>query len=336
MEKVLTVSVAAYNAAADIDNCLNSMLCSNVADLLEIIVVNDGSTDNTAEIVHKYELEYPGIIKLINKANGGHGSTINTSIVNATGKYYRIVDSDDWVDKAGIEKLVWWLKENDVDLVFNPYCKVAAKHGYRKTLSIPYGANQIIGTVQPIESADKVRLQMHSMVFKTEIVKQMGAIISENCFYVDTEYIIFPMLYVNNFACLDFPVYQYLFETTTQSMNINNLIKRKDQHLRMTKRIAGFYQERKADLKKATRRMILQRIEYAVSIQYRIYAKMNLEKAIEEVKAFDKWLKECDREIYESSVTKFMAVIRLNRRTAFKLYKVMMRLLKFMGMEPKL
>lgn len=335
MEKILTISVAAYNAAGDIDHCLKSMLNSDVVDMLEIIVINDGSKDNTAEIVHSYELKYPGIVKLINKPNGGHGSTINTSIGIASGKYYRIVDSDDWVDKTGIERLVEWLQNHEVDLVFNPYYEVDALCKCKKKLNVPYAKSQPIGVVQTMESTKGLMLWMHSVVFKTDVVKRMGPIIDENCFYVDAEYVIFPILYVTNFVCLDFPVYMYLLGTESQSMNMNNLISRRNQHLKVVKRLVEFYGKNKKNLSYSMRSAVLHRIRDVALTQYKIYSKTNDSEMVVETREFDKWLREHDEEVYMGMSCKFMLFIKLSRKFHFKFYRATLQAFKLMHIGPK-
>ena len=113
MEKILSLSIAAYNAEKDIVNCLDSLIRSNVLEKLDIIVVNDGSKDHTAEVVQKYVERYRDSIRLVNKKNGGHGSTINTSIKYACGKYYKILDADDWVNSENLNRLVAFLEKTD-------------------------------------------------------------------------------------------------------------------------------------------------------------------------------------------------------------------------------
>ena len=98
MEKILTISIAAYNAEKDIARCLDSLIATGIIEKLDVVIVNDGSVDQTAEIANSYVKKYVNSIRLINKQNGGHGSTINASIKVAKGKYYKILDSDDWVE----------------------------------------------------------------------------------------------------------------------------------------------------------------------------------------------------------------------------------------------
>lgn len=336
MDKILTISVAAYNAANDIEKCLNSMLTLSVADKLEIIVVNDGSKDNTAEIVRRYCDKYPSIVRLIDKANGGHGSTINASIKAATGKYYKIVDSDDWVDKNGTEELVTWLENHDTDLVLNPYHIVSADSGKQEELISP-----VEEYIEPrvIKNADELRrtvLYMHALTYKTDVVKAMGPIISEHCFYVDTEYVVFTMKYVKSFAYLEEPVYQYLMGTANQSMNIRNLVIRREQHLRVIKRITEFYHENKNTFSDAVRDVLRLRVQLGAFNHYKIYVCVGELKAGKEAAMFDKWLKNADSEAYELIPGKLKETIGFHRKTNFMFFGLMSLVLKRANKLPKI
>lgn len=335
MSKVLSISVAAYNAAKDIKICLDSMVNSSVADDLEIIVVNDGSTDNTAEIVHDYELKYPGIVKLVNKENGGHGSTINASIKVATAKYYKIVDADDWVDADGIVKLVSWLKNNNADLVLNPYHIVDAHSRKQTTTIYPYKEGATIGQITPAKDIKDIILYMHSVTFSSEVVKKMGPIIGENCFYVDVEFVVFPMLYVKDFVCLDFPVYEYLLGTASQSMNIGNLIKRRDQHLKVTKRVIEFYEKNKNAVCSNVYQIVLNRARLAANNQYRIYFYGAKSVPNSEIRDFDNWLKQYP-DVYVGSKSTFLKFIKINRKNNFKYYPLLSKLMLKLKVKPKI
>ena len=120
MEKTLTVSIAAYNVEEFIENTLKSLLVEDIDDL-EILVQDDDGTDKTAEIVKRYEKEYPNIIKLVHKENGGYGSTINSSIQLAKGKYFKQLDGDDWFNKENFKEFLKLLRTLDTDVVYNPY-----------------------------------------------------------------------------------------------------------------------------------------------------------------------------------------------------------------------
>lgn len=329
MRKILTVSIAAYNAEKDIERCLDSLIQSGDMDKLDVIVVNDGSMDKTSQIVMPYVEKYADSLRLIEKENGGHGSTINASIKYAVGKYYKILDSDDWVDSDNLRKLIEYLANNDIDMVLNPYDEISySDHTKKKRFELEYGAS-ICEKKYDIEEMNKETvLYMHSLTFKTDVMKKMGSIIDEHCFYVDMEYCVFPMLHVKSFTYLDYSVYQYLLGSQTQSMNMENLIKRREQHMKVTKRLVDFYNQSSHCLPENVRAVIQTRIKYAVYQQYKIYLNMQEKEAIKEVKEFDMWLKNESSELYAGPNGRLMKLIKLNRRTEYKFYRPLIKMVK--------
>jgi len=118
--KLLTVSIAAYNVAPYLRQALDSLVVPGVMDKLEVIVVNDGSKDETSEIAHEYESRHPATFRVIDKENGGYGSTVNISMREARGRYFKLLDGDDWFDKDGLRELIETLGKTDADVVITP------------------------------------------------------------------------------------------------------------------------------------------------------------------------------------------------------------------------
>lgn len=320
MEKILSISIAAYNAEKDIANCLDSLIYSNVWKQLDIIVVNDGSKDHTAEIVQNYIEKYGQSIRLVNKENGGHGSTINTSIKYACGKYYKILDSDDWVNSENLSRLVEFLEKTNADMVLNPYDEIAYDTRRKIRQLNPCENNVSFEEIHRLDELDKTVLYMHSLTFRREIIQKMGPIIDENCFYVDMEYCIFPLLYVDSFACLDYPVYQYLLGSQTQSMNMINMINRRNQHLKVIRRLVDFYNKYVNDLDVKVKENIALRVKYAIYNQYVIYLNMIPREAVKEIREFDGWLKKQSRELYDGPEGRVMRYIKINRKFGYALF----------------
>ena len=122
--KILSFGVPCYNSEAYMKKCIDSLLVGG--EDVEIIIVDDGSTDGTAAIADEYAAAYPEIIKVVYQENGGHGEAVNTGLKNASGLYYKVVDSDDWLDEESLKKVIDVLKgfaknRKRVDLVICNY-----------------------------------------------------------------------------------------------------------------------------------------------------------------------------------------------------------------------
>ena len=123
-DKILTIAVPSYNAEKYLTETMPSILSAKYRDLIDLVIVNDGSSDMTKEVAEEISKQYPEIVRVINKENGGHGSAVNTGIEYAVGKYFKVVDADDWVDTENLDLLIEYLQETDVDNVLSPYYKV--------------------------------------------------------------------------------------------------------------------------------------------------------------------------------------------------------------------
>ena len=108
MNKILSIIIPTYNAAQFLDKGLSTFIMEDkeMMDKLEVLIVNDGTKDNSVEVAQKFVDRYPNTFKIINKENGGHGSAINTGVENVTGKYFKCVDADDWVYTDALKKKI--------------------------------------------------------------------------------------------------------------------------------------------------------------------------------------------------------------------------------------
>ena len=239
MSKIFTVTIPAYNVEKYLDEILPTYLDERLLDDIELLIVNDGSKDNTAEIGRRYEEKYPNTIRLINKENGGHGSTINTGIKEASGKYFKVIDGDDWVDTEELVKFIAYLKNADTDIILTPFNRVIFpdKKIEREDLSI-FEEGKIY---QLAEVADQMGegYRLHSAVFKTEIMRKISPI-SEHCFYVDQEYIILPLQFAKTVSYANCCIYQYRFGIGEQSVSMANRRKNIAMHVHVTLKLAEF------------------------------------------------------------------------------------------------
>ena len=343
MAKVLSVSVAAYNVENCLEKCLESFINSGVLQDIEILVIDDGSKDKTAEIALNYQQMYPNSIRLISKKNGGHGSTINRGIVEACGKYFKTVDADDWVEIDGINKLVNYLKSSEADVVLNTFYTVNASSSQKEKNSPIISDGMDSQRIYRFDSVcSRFALYMHAITFKTNVLKNMGPIIDENCFYVDTEYTIFPIKMVDSVVFLDFPVYDYLLGTATQSMNMANMIKRRDQHLRVTKRLIDYYNQEFCNLSDEKQELIRRRVESVIRMQLNIYLSMEGSSSYQEVIEFDRWLDKNNPGLYKTALhtkdrgSAYIRFIKMEKTINFLLYKPLLHILKLFRQGYKL
>lgn len=216
--KILTVIVPSYNMEALLENDLRSLIINNRPERLEVIVVNDGSKDNTLAIARKLESEYPQVFKVIDKENGNYGSCINAGLKAATGKYVKILDADDHVDTAAFEALVDCIEANDADLFVNDYQKVYTG-GKREdfTYSFPVGKTVNIADIYTEESFSTLLLP--ALTYRTSILKDMGYRQTEGISYTDTEWCYSPMTQMRTLHYFNRPVYMYQMGREGQTMD---------------------------------------------------------------------------------------------------------------------
>lgn len=238
MEKILTISVAAYNVSEYIEQTLRSIVHASYLADLEILVVDDGSQDETPEIVSGFSREYPDSIKLIKKENGGYGSTINASLREASGKYYKLLDGDDWVDPNELDKLIEELRVCDTDMVLSGYVQCFEGDGRRERVGY---SNLDGGDYSLSDICQRHSLKMHEIAFRTEVLRRMGLHITENCYYTDTEFALKPLVAVEDVHCCDAYPYMYRLGREGQSMEMRSWVKNIDQAIKVSLGLAEYY-----------------------------------------------------------------------------------------------
>ena len=238
---LLTVTVPAYNVEKYIRECLDSFILPERAGQFEVLVINDGSTDGTEAAAREYELEYPDIFRVISKENGGHGSGINTGIANARGKYFRVVDGDDCVDTAAFSEYLSLLVHTDADLVATGfYCCDALTMEKHDLHSPAVSGNHGEGTYRFDDVCGDLLVRMHSITWKTRILRDNGIFIDEHSYYVDMEYNMFPIPYIKTVCLSDLAVYKYRLGLNGQSVSLAGMRAHADQHERVLMRCLAF------------------------------------------------------------------------------------------------
>lgn len=220
--KILSFSVAAYNVERYIERTLESLIsCKNI-DFLEIIVVNDGSKDNTKKIIEKYKDAYPSSIRFIDKENGGHGSTINAAINIATGKYFKVLDGDDWVNSENVDTLVDNLLNEDTDLVLTNYTKAYECHGNQFRYDKVNIENVPMQKTLVKNIQINTGISMHAIAIKTSILQENNVSLPEHCFYVDALYDTYSVAYSETVKFYDLNIYMYRLGRKDQSVSMDS------------------------------------------------------------------------------------------------------------------
>ena len=241
--KLLSVAVPCYNSQDYMEKCINSILVGG--EDVEILIVDDGSTDKTAEIADKYERDYPKIVRAIHKENGGHGDAVNTGYRNATGKYFKVCDSDDWFDASAFKKVLKTLREleeknQEIDLLLANY--VYDKVGRKGALP----EKKIIGWNEDDIKFNKFQyVLMHSVIYRTQMLRDCGLKLPKHTFYVDNIYVFQPMVKVKKLMYLNVDLYHYFIGREGQSVNEQTMIKRIDQQLFINKVLIDFFSKNK-------------------------------------------------------------------------------------------
>lgn len=245
--KVLSIIVSCYNSEDYLERCVNSLLLGGSE--VEILLVDDGSTDATPAIIDHYARQFPHVVKAIHQENGGPGAAINTGLEAASGLYTKIVDSDDWLDAVAYQKM---LSELDTfkqartpipDLVVTNY--VYDHQGARRTKPMRFSAflpqEQRFGWEDVTFPPGKY-LTMHSMTYRTQLLQEEAQLkLPAHSFYVDSILVFEPLLFVQRIYYLNVNLYHYYIGREDQSVNEDVMLSRIDQQLAINKRLIHFY-----------------------------------------------------------------------------------------------
>ena len=340
--KLLSIAIPCYNSANYMRKCIESLLQGG--EDVEIIIVDDGSTkDNTAEIADEYQTRYPTIVKAVHKENGGHGSAVNAGIDAATGLYFKVVDSDDWVKEEAYKQVLDTLRQlaggaMSLDMLVCNY--VYEKEGEKRKKVIHY--HHTLPKDQMFTWDDCHHFQkghyilMHSVIFRTKLLKECGIRLPEHTFYVDNLYVFEPLPYVQNMYYLDVNFYRYYIGRSDQSVNEEVMISRIDQQLKVNKLMIDYLVERKAELIKNKRRYQYMRnyLEIITTVSSVLLIRSGTEENLEKKKELWKYLKEKDRKLFAWMRSGIMGGTmnlpgRGGREISVKAYQICQRIFKF-------
>lgn len=300
--KYITFAIPCYNSEAYMEKAINSILPAG--EDVEILIVNDGSSDRTKKIGKQYAERFPSIVRVINKENGGHGDAVNSGLSQASGKYFKVVDSDDWVDEDSLMKLLEVIKgfvseEEEVDMIVSNYVyeKTGVEHKkvihYRNVLP----QNEIfrwddIGSFH----LDQYIL-MHSVMYRTEMLKLCQLKLPKHTFYVDNIYVYYPLPHVRRLYYLDVDFYRYFIGREDQSVNEKIMISRVDQQIYVTKSMISMYDLRLIGSKKL-RKYMINYLAIMMTVSSILCIRSKNEENLQKKKELWKYLRQMDYKIF--------------------------------------
>ena len=300
--KLLTIAVPCYNSQEYMHYCLQTLLSGGKE--VEILIINDGSKDNTALIADQYAAAYPTIIRAIHQENKGHGGAVNTGVANATGKYFKVVDSDDWVDVRAYLKILEQLQrfeetgeEVDVFITNFVYEKEGAKTKKIMRYTSAFPENQVF-TWDDAKSLKRGKyMMMHSLIYNMKLLRKSGLQLPEHTFYVDNLFVFVPLQYSKTLFYMNVDFYRYFIGREDQSVNEKVMISRIDQQIRVNELLMANYH---SDWQFPTvlKNYLINHLEITTVISCALLNKGGLPEHQEKKKALLADLKEANPEVF--------------------------------------
>lgn len=249
--KELSIVVPAYNSEKFLHICLDSMV--GLDDRLEVIVVNDGSKDNTLQVAKTYMERFPDQVVVINKENGGHGSGINAGLEVAQGRFFKVVDSDDWIESDNLPIILDALESSDSDAVVTGYKSmnigsgnvieypVLLPSGEKTERERKYGVEISMEKFSLIFSQMATSYGFHGLCYRTDFLRSMDFRMSEKVYFEDQEYAVLPFLHVNKILLLPYFLYDYQIGNVNQSVDYQNQAKRANDLKQVYTKMMDYY-----------------------------------------------------------------------------------------------
>ena len=302
--KTLTFLIPCYNVSSCVSHCIDSMLVDDLFDDIEILLINDGSKDNTLDVLREYENKYPSVIRVIDKENGGWGTAINLGIREAKGKYLKEVDADDWVSTENLKEYIAFLKNNDIDYIatnYTEYFKTTDK--YERHTYQPDIYNKPMSLNDFWDNHPKAwDFPIHAITYRTQVLRDNDIKVGDR-YYGDIEYNLYPLPHVQTNCVLQINDIIYFRGSDEQSTSTTGYAKHYKDYAAMSQRITQFYHKLPSTMQSTLRQFIEDTVRGTILRAYNlmmspIYAG-HAEGVKNELKQYDRWLKETDKELYK-------------------------------------
>lgn len=298
MEKILTVSIAAYNVEKFIRKTLESCVIPEIMDELEVLVIDDGATDSIAEIAGEFVGRYPQTFSFLHKENGGYGTTVNVGIQAAKGKYFRLLDGDDWFDRNGLKGLIEILRTSSVDAVFT---KMYHEYPDREVLVEDCWKEYEGQKINLSNLKNDVSAGMWEFTIKTEILKQYSFELPGKTLYTDHLFLMYPIPYIKEVLFLNIPLYCYRLGYEEQSISTSSRIKHVGDIMKVSEIICRYYHDKCRQTRNWKYALERARFCYMEAFRTLLLLPFNYENYCR-IRNFDEKLSSVDSDIYAASV----------------------------------
>lgn len=301
--KLLSVAIPCYNSENYMRHAVETLVVGGQD--MEIIIVDDGSTDHTYEIGLELQETYPGIVKVVHQENGGHGSAVNTGLREATGLYFKVVDSDDWVKEEALFEVLATLRNlvemgSNLDMFICNY--VYEKVGEKRKKVIHYRNCMPQDCVFSWEDVGHFKqgqfILMHSVIYRTKLLKECGLELPKHTFYVDNIYVYQPLPFVKTMYYKDLNLYRYFIGREDQSVNENNMMKRIDQQLFVTKSLIELHDVTKLK-NRPLRKYMTKYLTIMMTVSSVFLIKIGTEESIQKKDELWEYLKVTNKKLYK-------------------------------------
>lgn len=336
--KLLTVAIPCYNSEDYMENCIKSLLSGG--EDVEILVIDDGSKDMTPEIADAYEKKYPGIVKAVHQENGGHGAAVMAGIDNASGLFFKVVDSDDWVDLESYQAILVKLKElaggsETLDMMISNF--VYEKEGAKRKKVMRYASvlpqDRLFCWQDSKRFHKGVYILMHSVIYRTQLLRDCGLSLPRHTFYVDNIFVYQPLPYVKNMYYMDVDFYRYYIGREDQSVNEKVMISRIDQQIKVNKIMVDAYDLWKISDRKL-RRYMFNYLEIITVISTVMLIRSGTKENLEKKRELWRYVKQQDLRLFHRLRTGIMGNTmnlpgRGGRKISIAAYKISQKVVGF-------
>lgn len=319
MQKILTIIIPTYNAQSFLDKGLTSFIMSDIhlMDKLEVLVVNDGTPDDSVAVAQKYVERFPQTFSIINKENGGHGSAINVGVEHATGKYFKVIDADDWVDTKALEEFLEILEAEDFDAMLSSYITYDISKDQYEHRSIQVKDLTKYYTLEELMEQWEAAYHgfcFHGVLYQTQFYKKQNYKLTEKAFYEDQEYATIPLTKAQKIRLYDKALYIYRIGDVNQSVSIQSQLRRLPDFEKVLWNMLA-YESKIEDLPAGGKAYWTRKVSKFVSDMYRICLVTNPDKKDkrEYIKELNQKLLERSPYIYGIAKRKYQVFVLLNR-----------------------